>query len=219
MRFGNPVQGRRIVPFGQARTASDVLPDGKPAFRVTQRFFDTDAYYKDGRQHGAMDVGNYGCGALVLAMGPGVARRVQDNATALGAPSNARGVVIDHGGGWVTEYWHLNEWNIPNIRTPVAEGAVIGFVGSTGLGSVCHLHIECKYQGVKVDPWRRLRQVAIFDDVPESNPHKGAIEWAHSNGLLLGVGNDLFRPTEPLTREQAATVLERLYNLIKRENA
>ena len=149
--FGNPVQGPRVVPFGAARKATDVLPNGRPSFRVTQRFGDLDAFFRD-RTHGAMDLGNFYCGDRAVAMASGKASHITD-------PNGALGISISHGNGYNTEYWHLRRRLVGN-GTAVAAGIAIGEVGSTGLDiGGCHLHVVVRDpQGRAVDPWPLLNQ-------------------------------------------------------------
>lgn len=136
------------------RGESDGVADDD--FTITQRFFDPDFYWsnidpvKAALGHRATDIGNFRCGYPIVAMAAGVARRVQDNAMQLGAPNNALGIVIDHGYGITTEYWHLASWTAQN--GPVAAGQEIGKLGNTGLGQICHCHIEGKRDGNKFDP-------------------------------------------------------------------
>jgi murein DD-endopeptidase MepM/ murein hydrolase activator NlpD len=128
-----------------------VRPAGSTDFRVTQRFAVPDSFYGGRQQHNAVDLGNFRCGDAVTAMAPGIARRTQDNAVALGAKTNALGVIIDHGSNVQSEYWHLNGYSVASgVR--VSAGQQIGLVGRTGLGDVCHLHVEVKRFGVRIDP-------------------------------------------------------------------
>jgi hypothetical protein len=128
-----------------------VRPSGNTDFRITQRFAVPDSYYGGRQQHNAVDLGNFSCGGAVVAMAPGTVRRVQDNAMALGAKTNALGVIVDHGSGVQSEYWHLNAYAGP-MSGPIVAGTQIGLVGRTGLGDVCHLHVEVKRNGVRIDP-------------------------------------------------------------------
>ncbi|WP_157748197.1 VCBS repeat domain-containing M23 family metallopeptidase [Micromonospora echinaurantiaca] len=52
------------------------------------------------------------------------------------------GVIISHGGGWVTVYGHFVAW--PNVSTgqSVTQGQHLGNVGKTGATQVEHLHYE-----------------------------------------------------------------------------
>jgi hypothetical protein len=60
-------------------------------------------------------------------------------------------IVLDHGGGLATTYNHLSAYAaVPGLV--VHQGQVIGFVGTTGMSTGCHLHFEVKIQGAFVDP-------------------------------------------------------------------
>ncbi len=71
----------------------------------------------------------------------------------LAEPLFVRGnaVMLDHGGGVVSGYWHLNSLNV-TVGERVAAGQQIGVVGSTGLSTGAHLHWELRIRGVAVDP-------------------------------------------------------------------
>ena len=59
-------------------------------------------------------------------------------------------VVIDHGGGWVTRYMHLDTRAVA-VGASVGQGQQIGTVGNTGADtSGPHLHYEQKLDGVVV---------------------------------------------------------------------
>src|ERR1044072_505958 len=118
--FHNPVYGPRIVSFGQARTRTDVLPNGRPGFRVTQRFSDWDVFLKKSI-HGAIDIANFYCGDDVLAMLRGVCVVLHD-------PNGAIGVEIRHPNGWRSQYWHLRKVNVGTGESVVG-GRRIGWVG------------------------------------------------------------------------------------------
>ncbi|MBZ0235411.1 MAG: M23 family metallopeptidase [Deltaproteobacteria bacterium] len=60
-------------------------------------------------------------------------------------------IYIDHGGGLVTRYAHLNRIEI-EAGTPILAGLRIGQVGSTGRTTGPHLHFEVRIEGRAVDP-------------------------------------------------------------------
>ena len=55
-------------------------------------------------------------------------------------------IVVDHGGGWTTHYFHLNALSV-SVGTQVAQGQKIGTVGTTGDSSGDHLHFEQRLNG------------------------------------------------------------------------
>jgi murein DD-endopeptidase MepM/ murein hydrolase activator NlpD len=75
----------------------------------------------------------------------------------LAEPMAVRGnaVIIDHGGGVFTGYWHMSEMKVA-AGMEVATGDVLGLVGNTGLSTGAHLHWELRIDGVAVDPMQFL---------------------------------------------------------------
>ncbi|MGE5602787.1 MAG: M23 family metallopeptidase [Nitrososphaerales archaeon] len=60
-------------------------------------------------------------------------------------------IVLDHGNGVFTGYWHLSEIGVkPGERVEAGQG--IGKVGTTGLSTGAHLHWEMRVEGEAVDP-------------------------------------------------------------------
>jgi murein DD-endopeptidase MepM/ murein hydrolase activator NlpD len=109
------------------------------------------------RTYSVADIGNFHAGqdfgapegALIFAPAPGV--------VVLAEPLAVRGnaVILDHGGGVFTGYWHMSEIKVaPGMR--VETGDVLGLVGNTGLSTGSHLHWELRINGVAVDPMQFL---------------------------------------------------------------
>jgi murein DD-endopeptidase MepM/ murein hydrolase activator NlpD len=68
-------------------------------------------------------------------------------------------VQIDHGSGWVTQYWHLSvidQWVKDNLNksNAVVQGQVIGKAGGTG-GWAVHLHLQLRYNSAPIG-WNGL---------------------------------------------------------------
>ncbi|MET9345615.1 M23 family metallopeptidase [Streptomyces termitum] len=79
-------------------------------------------------------------GTPVLASASGTAYRYSQ-------PSGAGNyVVIDHGGGWQTYYFHLSAYSVAHGEA-VSQGRQIGTTGSTGNSSGAHIHYEQLYNG------------------------------------------------------------------------
>ena len=65
-------------------------------------------------------------------------------------------IVLDHGNGWQSAYAHLSAVNV-GCGQSVAQGAVIGAVGSTGNSTGSHLHFELMSEVYgKVNPWNYI---------------------------------------------------------------
>ena len=62
-----------------------------------------------------------------------------------------RSVVLDHGGGVFSVYYHLREFTVSEGRR-VARGETIGAVGATGRATGPHLHFGVRVPGGRVDP-------------------------------------------------------------------
>lgn len=60
-------------------------------------------------------------------------------------------VVLDHGNGVYTGYWHLSELGVA-AGDRVTTGQALAKVGSTGLSTGAHLHWELRIAGMAVDP-------------------------------------------------------------------
>jgi murein DD-endopeptidase MepM/ murein hydrolase activator NlpD len=72
------------------------------------------------------------------------------------ATGYGREIEIDHGGGIVTVYGHLQGFNVVAGQT-VVKGEVIGYVGHSGRVTGPHLHYEVEVRGIAVNPHKYLR--------------------------------------------------------------
>ena len=103
-------------------------------------------------------------GVDVLAAAPGRVARLRDGVAdisirAPGAPSTkdaecGNGVVIDHGGGWETQYCHLARGSVKvKVGDQVVAGQPIAKVGLSGQTEFPHLHLTVRKGAEKVDPF------------------------------------------------------------------
>jgi murein DD-endopeptidase MepM/ murein hydrolase activator NlpD len=127
------------------------------SFQVTQEWGPTNfvlepGYTYRGRYfahfHGGIDIAN-GCGTPIRAVGNGTVR-------ASGQPlwpwDSGFGVVISHGSGVQSWYWHLRAQVIVHPGQQVAIGQVVGYEGSTGNSTGCHLHFAVNDHGIWENP-------------------------------------------------------------------
>ncbi|HEY7106124.1 MAG TPA: peptidoglycan DD-metalloendopeptidase family protein [Acidimicrobiia bacterium] len=126
--FGN---GRFIYPVGRVAISS---PFGYRTDPVTggQEF------------HSGVDFAA-GCSTPIHAAGTGQVISAGPN----GGYGNA--TIINHGGGLATLYGHQSSIAV-SVGQVVQQGAVIGYVGSTGKSTGCHLHFEVRVNGNPVNP-------------------------------------------------------------------
>lgn len=139
-------------------------------------------------------------GVEVLAAAPGRVARLRDgepdiSVKAPGAPSVANkecgnGVVIDHGGGWETQYCHLARGSVRVTQGQVvAAGQPIARVGLSGNTEFPHLHLQVSHTGQIVDPFR-----ATTGDAACGAPNDGLWtaaamrQLAYKDGVILNIG-------------------------------
>lgn len=103
-------------------------------------------------------------GVNVLAAADGQVVRLRDGvadvsvrAAGLAAVEGAEcgnGVVIDHGGGWETQYCHLAQGSLQAaVGDRVRAGQPIGRIGLSGQTEYPHLHFTVRRDGAVVDPF------------------------------------------------------------------
>ncbi len=119
---------------------------------VTAGWHDQSYYDQFKSVHEGVDFANNGgnpatCGREVRAMAAGEASFMPYSNTA------GNYVIIDHGEGVITRYLHLNGYaGNPGESKRVRKGEIIGYMGSTGKSTGCHLHFEIKTASQTVDP-------------------------------------------------------------------
>ena len=88
------------------------------------------------------------------------------------------GIILDHGVGLFTNYWHLSSIDV-TVGSSVRRGEKIGRMGTSGLSTGPHLHWEVVINGTPVDPLQWIRE----DEFP--NPDgKFEMTQAIQNDLL-----------------------------------
>ena len=143
----------------QQLAASQVGPGGlqwpERGYQITQYFGPTTfaleppytyqgVYYA--HFHTGLDIAA-GCGSPIFASGNGT---VAASGQPLAPYDSAFGVIINHGGGLQTWYWHMQPRVVVSAGQHVTAGQLIGYEGSTGFATGCHLHFAVNLN----DGWR-----------------------------------------------------------------
>lgn len=103
---------------------------------------------RGGQLHKGLDISSR-AGTPIIAPADGEVKM----AALDGAYGNS--VEIDHGGGIVTKYAHMQRFVVQPGQW-VKRGEVIGYVGSTGRSTGPHLHYEVRLNGAPVNPMRYI---------------------------------------------------------------
>ena len=99
-------------------------------------------------------------GVTVLAAAPGLVLGIRDGMRD-GQPGPdvkdrecGNGVLIDHGGGWQTQYCHLRQGSVVVQKgDSVATGRPLGLIGQSGQAEFPHLHLAVRRNGEELDPF------------------------------------------------------------------
>jgi len=157
----------------------------------------------------------------------GVVTKVVDTVTGF-SKSQSRGnyVVIDHGNGFTTEYYHMKYGSIcVEVGQQVTAGEQLGYMGSTGYSTGAHLHFQLEYNDIPIDPLPYLigeetipmnnydkeivdNSTAEFDNEP-ADWAREAVEWAVANGILYGDEHGNYKLRDNCTREQMLVFIYR----------
>ena len=202
---------------------------------------DGDSYYSDTfddcrggvgcpRRHQATDILTYGVkGVPVVAAAAGTVKWIGSTCCLL---------QIDHGGGWATQYIHLNNdtqnpdgsysddgqgYGIaPGIQvgTQVEAGQLIGWVGDSGNaeGAGPYLHFEIWQVGTRINPYPYLLSAetnwsGYFRD-DDTSVHENDIDKIFVEGITIGCSlNNEFCPSRNITRGEMAAFISRALHL------
>ncbi|WP_424931880.1 M23 family metallopeptidase [Amaricoccus macauensis] len=103
-------------------------------------------------------------GVTVVAAAEGVVKAIRDGMADVSIRETGReavdgreagnGVLIEHDGGWETQYSHLRSGTVavePGDR--VEAGTALGMIGLSGATEFPHLHFTLRKDGVEIDPY------------------------------------------------------------------
>ncbi|MBK5263141.1 MAG: peptidoglycan DD-metalloendopeptidase family protein, partial [Peptostreptococcaceae bacterium] len=126
--FIMPVEGRLTTDFAEIRYNNNVLSSSR---------------------HSGLD----------LAAPLGTPVKAPNNGRVTLAASNllstGNTIVIDHGMGLFTSYYHLDTMNV-KVGEPVNKGDIIGAIGTTGFSTGPHLHYAVSIYNTNVNPYQPL---------------------------------------------------------------
>lgn len=172
----------------------------------------------DGVDIRLLDMAQQARGVDVLAAAAGRVARLRDGVAdvsirAAGAPSVkgqecGNGVVIDHGGGWETQYCHLARGSLKvKVGDTVAAGQPIAHVGLSGDTEFPHLHITVRHAGQIVDPFAPgpVAAGACGAQAGLWTPQAGKA-LAYRSGVVLNIGfGTAVNPMEAVENHTVAT--------------
>ena len=135
----------------------------------------------------------------VLAAAPGQILRVRDgiidklmtnkNSDTVKGKECGNGLVIEHGGGWQTQYCHLLNGSVAVAKGDlVTRGARLGAVGYSGAAQFAHLHISVRHNGKVVDPFLPTPESADCTGPDALNQSAGLWDVATSQSLIYKRG-------------------------------
>ncbi|MBC7280237.1 M23 family metallopeptidase [Hoeflea sp.] len=104
-------------------------------------------------------------GVEVVAMADGVVKAFRDGMAdrlvstdperqAISSRECGNGIVLDHGGGFETQYCHMRQGSLRlETGAKVRKGDVLGLVGASGLAAFPHVHVTLRRNGKEIDPF------------------------------------------------------------------
>jgi murein DD-endopeptidase MepM/ murein hydrolase activator NlpD len=114
-------------------------------------------------------------GVPVVAAAPGVVKAIRDGMqdinireiglSAVKGREAGNGVLIDHGGGWHTQYSHLKKGSVSVARGDRVEaGQQLGLIGMSGKAEFPHVEFTVRHNGENLDPFVGLRAFSACGD-------------------------------------------------------
>ena len=100
----------------------------------------------------------------VLASADGTVKAVRDGVADIFARNNTsndykgrecgNGVVVDHGGGWETQYCHMKQGSVTaTVGQAIKRGEKLGSVGFSGFADFAHVHLSVRHDDKVIDPF------------------------------------------------------------------
>ncbi len=141
-------------------------------------------------------------GVRVLAAADGTVKGVRNVMPDVLARNGARGlqgkecgngVLLEHGGGWETQYCHMLKGSV-RVRPGehVARGQQLGDVGYSGLAQFAHVHLSVRHDGKVIDPFTGKEPDGSCEREarsPQGLWDKEAAEaFPYANGEIIEVG-------------------------------
>lgn len=190
LRFGLPID---CTPGSDCAVQNYVDHDPGPATRDFACGWLTYDGHK-GTDFRLPDMAAIAGNVAVVAAADGTVLRVRDGmpdisirdpaASSVAGREAGNSVIIDHGGGWETQYGHLREGSVAVAAgAPVRAGTPVGAVGLSGDTEFPHLHFEVRHEGRTVDPF-------VGDGNGAECGQAGQPLWTDETAALLA-----YRPT------------------------
>ena len=129
-------------------------------------------------------------GVAVLSSAPGTVKGRRDGVADF-APYRpnqecGNGVVIDHGGGWETQYCHMRQGSVlVQVGDAVDTGTPLGMIGQSGQADFPHVHLSVRRNGVDIDPFAPDTTDRCTETIP---PGLWATQVPYTPGGIIGIG-------------------------------
>ena len=154
--------------------------NGHDAWDIGHRFFSV--------QDSGIDVVAAADG-IVIETHDGEFDRHSETLTPAAAPNY---VIVDHGSGWTTFYYHLRRDSVSvEVGDFVLAGDSLGRMGSSGNSTGPHVHFGLQHYGFTVEP--------MYDPSNYLDPSLATIDYALDHPALLDSGITNYIPTPHLT--------------------